>query len=92
MLGLIRAIVIIFALLTVVYVILSQWSRWRERERLEDEYRAGTDLLRQTATEEEFIARGMTAYSRSLRPKLFLFVYAVPGLLATGLVWLAQYG
>ncbi|MEM7729389.1 MAG: hypothetical protein AAF311_08950 [Pseudomonadota bacterium] len=92
MLGLIRAIVVIFAILTVVYVALSQWSRWRERARLRDEYEAGTDILRRTATEEEYVARGMTAYSRSLRPKLFLFVYAVPGLLATGLVWLAQYG
>jgi hypothetical protein len=92
MFGLIRAIVIIFLLLTIVYVILSQWSRWRERDRLQDEYRAGTDLLRRTATEDEYVARGMTAYSRSLRPKLFLFVYAVPGALATLLVWLAQYG
>lgn len=92
MLGLIRAIIIIFLILTVIYVILSQWSRWRERERLRDEYQAGDDLLRQTATEDEYIARGMTAYSRSLRPKLFLFVYAIPGALGTLLVWLAQYG
>jgi hypothetical protein len=92
MLGLIRAIVIIFLILTVIYVVLSQWSRWRERARLRDEYQAGNDLLRQTATEEEYVARGMTAYSRSLRPKLFLFVYAIPGALGTLLVWLAQYG
>ena len=92
MLGLIRAIVIIFLILTVAYVVLSQWSRWRERERLRDEYEAGTYRLRQTETEEEYVARGMTAYSRSLRPKLFLFVYAIPGAIGTLLVWLAQYG
>ncbi|WP_298915688.1 hypothetical protein [uncultured Algimonas sp.] len=92
MIGLIRGIVIIFAILTVVYIALSQWSRWRERARLRDEYEAGTDLLRRTGTEDEYVARGMTDYSRSLRPKLFLFVYAIPGALATFLVWLAQYG
>ena len=43
-------------------------------------------------TEDEYVARGMVEYSRSLRPKLFLFVYAIPGLIGTGLVWLAQYG
>jgi hypothetical protein len=84
--------VIIFLILTVVYVLLSQWSRWRERARLRDEYQAGEDLLRQTATEDEYVARGMVAYSRSLRPKLFLFVYAIPGAIGTLLVWLAQYG
>ncbi|MEL6686779.1 MAG: hypothetical protein AAFP97_04070 [Pseudomonadota bacterium] len=92
MLGLIRAIVIIFLILTVIYVLLSQWSRWRERARLRDEYQAGDDLFRQGATEDEYVARGMVEYSRSLRPKLFLFVYAIPGVIGTGLVWLAQYG
>lgn len=92
MIGLIRGIVIIFAILTVIYIGLSQWSRWRERDRLRDEYRAGTDLLRRVGTEDEFVARGMTDYSRSLRSKLFLFVYAIPGAIGTLLVWLAQYG
>lgn len=92
MLGLIRAIVIIFAILTVIYIALSQWNRWRERDRLRDEYRAADDLLRTVGTEDEFVARGMSAYSRSLRPKLLLFVYAIPGILGTLLVWLAQYG
>ena len=92
MLGLIRAIIIIFLILTVIYVILSQWSRWRERARLRDEYQAGDEELRQSMTEDEYVARGMVEYSRSLRPKLFLFVYAIPGVIGTGLVWLAQYG
>lgn len=92
MIGLIRAIVIIFLLLTVVYVALSLFSRWRERARLADEYEAQTDLFKQTDTEEAYIARGMTRYNRSLRPKLFLMVYAIPGAIGTLLVWLAQYG
>lgn len=90
MIGLIRSIVIIFLILTVVYVILSQWSRWRERDRLRDDYRAQTELFRETDTEDDYVTRGMARYSRSLRPKLFLSVYAIPGALATLLVWLAQ--
>jgi len=90
MIGLIRNIVIIFLILTVVYVILSQWSRWRERMRLSENYRAQTDLFRENETEDAFIARGMVRYNRSLRPKLFLSVYAIPGGIATLLIWLAQ--
>ncbi|MEM9599976.1 MAG: hypothetical protein AAF926_03050 [Pseudomonadota bacterium] len=90
MIPLIRGIIIIFALLTVVYIVLSLWSRWRERARLVDEYRAQTDIFKETATEDEFVARGMTAYNRSLRPKLFLFVYAIPGAVGTLLIWLAM--
>lgn len=90
MIGLIRNIVIIFLILTVVYVILSQWSRWRERVRLAEDYRAQTELFRQSETEDDFISRGMRRYNRSLRPKLFLSVYAIPGAIATLLVWLAQ--
>ena len=90
MLGIIRAIILIFLLLTVIYVLLSQISRWRERSRLSDEYRAHADRLTSVGSEDEFIAQGMTAYNRSLRPKLFLFVYAIPGVIGTLLVWLAM--
>lgn len=91
MIGLIRSIVIIFLILTVIYIILSQWSRWRERVRLREDYSAQSDLFRETASEDDFVVRGMAAYNRSLRPKLFLGVYAIPGALATLLVWLAQH-
>jgi hypothetical protein len=92
MIGLIRGIVIIFLILTLVYIILSQWSRWRERARLRDAYRAQSELFRKSEDEDVFVARGMALYHRSLRPKLFLFVYAIPGAIGTLLVWLAQYG
>lgn len=91
MIGLIRNIVIVFLILTIVYVILSLWGRFRERARLRSDYRAQTELFRESETEEAFIARGMMQYNRSLRPKLFLFVYAIPGGLAALLIWLAQY-
>jgi len=92
MIPLIRGIVIIFLILTVIYVILSQFSRWREAARLRSEYTAQTDAFRQSEAEDVFVARGMARYHRSLRPKLFLFVYAIPGAIGTLLVWLAQYG
>jgi len=49
-------------------------------------------LFRKSEDEDVFVARGMALYHRSLRPKLFLFVYAIPGAIGTLLVWLAQYG
>lgn len=91
MIGLIRNIVIIFLILTVVYIILSQWSRWRERVRLRENYRTQSELFRETDTQDDFVTRGMAEYNRSLRPKLFLGVYFIPGVLATLLVWLAQH-
>lgn len=91
MIGLIRNIVIIFLILTVVYIILSQWSRWRERVRLREDYRAQSELFCETDTQDDFVTRGMAEYNRSLRPKLFLGVYFIPGVLATLLVWLAQH-
>jgi FtsZ-interacting cell division protein ZipA len=91
MIGLMRNIIIVFAILTVVYVTLGVWNRWRERSRLRNEYRAETQAYSSTDSEDEFIARGMAAYSRSLRSKLILGVYAIPGAIATLLIWLAQY-
>ena len=34
----------------------------------------------------------MKAYDRSLKPKLILGVYIIPGAIAALLIWLAQYG
>jgi len=92
MIPLIRGIVIIFLILTLVYIILSQWSRWRERGRLRNNYSAQTDAFRRSEEEDVFVARGMARYNRSLRPKLYLFVFAIPGAIGTLLVWLAMYG
>ena len=92
MIGLLIRIVILFLILTIAYVALAAWSRLRERMRLADEYETQIRLKKVVEDKDVFIARGMKAYDRSLRPKLILGVYVIPGALATLLIYLAQYG
>jgi len=37
------------------------------------------------------MAKGMTKYDRSMRPKLFLFVFIIPIIVIGTLIFLAQY-
>ena len=83
---------VVFLVLTVAYVALAAWSRLRERMRLGNEYETQIRMKKVVEDKEVFIARGMKAYDRSLRPKLILGVYIIPGALAALLIWLAQYG
>ena len=92
MIGLIARIVVVFLVLTVAYVVLAAWSRFKHRRALGDDYETQIRLAKQVEAKEVFIARGMKAYDRSLKPKLILGVYIIPGALAALLIWLAQYG
>ncbi len=92
MFGLIRNIVIIFLLLSVVYAVLSFTARFKHRRLLEAEYETLPDFDKMAESEDDFVARGMKAYTRSYRPKLLLGVFIIPSLIGFGLIWLAQYG
>jgi len=84
-------IVIVFAILTAVYIGLSFYKRWAERRRLANEYaQAKHENPAEVADEESFVARGMGAYERSLRKKLLLGVYLVPLAAIVLLIALAQ--
>ncbi|MBB4022550.1 MULTISPECIES: hypothetical protein [Actibacterium] len=79
MLGLIRLAVAGFVGLTVVYVVVSLYSRSVRRERLEEraaEKIAEGDL--EESRREAFIEKGMRDYEESLRRKLILGVFVVP--------------
>lgn len=91
MFGLLRNIVIVMLLLTLIYVILSTYARWKHRRLLQAEYKTLSEIEQAAEDEDEFIARGMKAYARSYRPKLFLGVFIVPSVIMIGLIWLAQY-
>jgi hypothetical protein len=92
MIPLILRIVIIFVVLTIAYVALAAWSRFKHRLKLSDEWETQIKLKKTVDPKDEFIARGMKAYDRSLKPKLILGVYVIPGAIATLLIYLAQYG
>ena len=91
MIGIIRNIIIVILLLTIIYAVLSFTGRAREQARLRAEFKTQSNLKQMTDTREEFVARGMRAYARGIKPKLLVGVYIIPGLLAAGLIYLAQY-
>lgn len=91
MIGLVRAAVFGFLALSVVYVVVSIYSRSVRRERLEKEW--DTDPAREGLTKAErddYIAAGMAAYQGGLRRKLIGLVYVVPTLAFGVIVYLVN--
>lgn len=77
--ALVRLFVFGFILLTVVYVIVSIYSRSVRREKLEKAW--DTDPAREGAPEGErraFIDEGMKKYEKGLRKRLIWLVYIIP--------------
>jgi len=68
-------LILLFALLTLVYVALSRYSRWNRRRMLETEYDTATV---QTGSREKHVSEGLARYDRSLTKKLLLGVFVVP--------------
>ncbi len=77
-----RLMVLGFVVLTVVYVVVSLYSRSVRREKLEKEF----DEEVQTGDRDAFIESGMAAYQGSLRRKLIWGVYIIPLLVLLALL------
>lgn len=82
MFGFLRVVVLGFIALSVVYVLVSIYSRSVRREKLEKEWDSEHSGADDTAARETFVDRGMEDYDRSIRPKLILLVYVIPAILA----------
>jgi hypothetical protein len=76
-----------FVILTIIYVILSVWSRSVRREHLEEEW----DEEIRTGDRDAFIKQGLRDYDRSLTPKLILGVYVIPVLFAAVMIYVTNY-
>jgi predicted permease len=74
-------------LLTILYLILSVWSRSVRREKLEEEW----DSEIRAGDRDAFIEAGLRDYDRSLRRKLILGVYVIPVLFALGMIYVTNY-
>jgi hypothetical protein len=74
-------------LLTVLYLILSIWSRSVRREKLEEEW----DAEIRTGDRDAFIEEGLRDYDRSLRRKLILGIYVIPVLFVLGMIYVMNY-
>lgn len=83
----VRNIVLILFVLTIIYVTLSTLSRIRRRRQLNLDYKTS----KPETSKDEFMSKGMRKYERSLRPKLFIFVYLFPLAVMLLLIYLAQY-
>ena len=79
MIGLLRAAVLAFVLLSVVYVIISIYSRSVRREKLEKDWDSDPDKLGAESSERDaYIKAGLNSYRHSLRRKLIILVYIIP--------------
>jgi hypothetical protein len=83
-LGWIRLLAIALVVLTVVYVLVSVYSRSVRREKLEKRFDAGGV----EGDRDTYIEAGMAAYDRGLRRRLIWLVYVIPlGLMALTAWW-----
>lgn len=87
MIGVLRLGFIGFVVLTVIYFIVTLYSRSVRRGKLEREF----DQDIQTGDRDEFIRAGLKDYEGSFRRKLILGIYVVPILLVVGLIYVMNF-
>ncbi|HEY9039499.1 MAG TPA: hypothetical protein VIN05_11240 [Roseovarius sp.] len=87
MLALLKLILIGGAVLTVIYIVLSLWSRRMRRAKLEREWQ---DTGR-PGDKEEFVEAGLKEYDGSVRRKLILGVYIVPMVVIGTIIYLTNF-
>ena len=87
MIGILRAAVLGFVLLSVVYVLVSVYSRSVRREKLEKKFDAGGI----EADRDAYIEAGMQAYNKSLRRRLIWLVYIIPAVGVSATVYFVNY-
>jgi Ca2+/Na+ antiporter len=73
-LGWVRLLLLALVVLTVVYLLVSIYSRSVRREKLEKRYDAGGV----EGDRDAYIAQGMAAYERGLRKRLIWLVIILP--------------
>jgi hypothetical protein len=87
MIGILRAAVLGFILLSVVYLLVSVYSRSVRREKLEKKFDAGGI----EADRDAYIEAGMKAYNKSLRRRLIWLVYIIPAVAISATVYFVNY-
>ena len=87
MIGILRAAVLGFVLLSVVYWLVSVYSRSVRREKLEKKFDAGGI----EGDRDAYIEAGMQAYNKSLRRRLIWLVYIIPAVGVSATVYFVNY-
>ena len=86
-LGWLRLALVGLVVLTLVYLLVSVYSRSVRREKLEKEWDAGP----QEVDRDGFIADGLKAYQDGLRRRLILLVYIVPTVAVTAIIYILNF-
>lgn len=87
MIAALRLIVPGIVVLSVIYLVLTIWSRWRARRRLVEEFDAGGV----DGDRDDYIEEGMREYESSLRRKLLLGVFVVPVVVVAVLIYIMNF-
>lgn len=83
----VKFVVFWFAAMTIVYFSVSLYSRSVRRERLENAFDADHPDGTEDAVRDAYVAKGMKDYDNSLRRKLIVFVYVVPFLVMSAIIY-----
>ena len=87
MIAIIRLAFFGFIGLSVVYWLVSVYSRSVRRERLEQEFDAGGVA----GVRDDYIKAGMDHYQHGLRRKLIVLVYVIPAVVAVLTIYFVNY-
>ncbi len=91
MIALVRLAVFGFLLLSVIYLLVSVYSRSVRREKLEDRWDENHPDTDDKQARAKFIEAGMRQYERGLRKKLIWLVYVIPMVIFVVTVYLVNY-
>ena len=87
MLAFLRLVVFGFLILSVIYLVVSLWSRATRRRKLEQEWEASD----RPGDKETYVSEGMAQYEQSLRRKLILLIYVVPVVAIAAIIYVTNF-
>ncbi len=87
MMALLKLMVFGFLFLSVVYVVLSLWSRWVRAGKLRTEWNKSG----KAGDGDAFVDAGLKEYDGSVRRKLILLVYIVPMVTMSTIIYLTNF-
>ena len=82
-----RLVIFGFVILTVIYLVVSVWSRSTRRQKLEREWEASG----QPGDRETYVGEGMAQYEKSLRRKLIVLIYVVPVVAVATIIYVTNF-
>lgn len=92
MIGFLRLAFFGYIVLTILYFLLSIYSRSTQREELEKAWDAAQENVEHgLGSRDDYIAQGMARYEKGLRKKLVWLVYVIPTLAVIAAIYLLNF-